>query len=125
MLVNVKETSVEVTMPKFEIEYDVELSELLSAMGMTDAFDRDLADFSGLAASSEGNIYINQILHKTFITVDENGTKASAVTLVGMKEDCAEISNVVLNFKRPYVYMIIDCEHMLPVFIGTMMEVPS
>ncbi len=117
-----QEVTVNAAIPKFQSEYDVEMSESLKAMGMQDAFDPDQADFSGLGTSSIGNIYISQVLHKTFIAVDERGTEAGAATVVEMVEktsliDPEEVKTVYLD--RPFVYMIMDCETQLPLFIGT------
>lgn len=92
-------------------------------MGMTDAFSSKEADFTGLARSANGNIYISRVLHKTFIAVDERGTKAGAATAVEMKDESAPIDEpktVLLD--RPFVYMLIDCDTNLPIFIGTMMD---
>ena len=92
---------------------------------MPDAFSGATADFSKLGHSTAGNIFINRVLHKTFISVDERGTKAGAATVVEMNDECALIiedpKQVFLD--RPFVYMLIDCETNLPFFIGTMMDV--
>ena len=72
--------------PKFKSEYSIELKDTLQNMGMTDAFDEEQADFRGIGTSDNGNIYINMVLHKTYIEVDEQGTKAGASTVVGMAE---------------------------------------
>ena len=115
------------SIPKFETEYDIEMSEVLQEMGITDAFDWRVADFSRLGTYNvDGmNICINRVLHKTFISVTEQGTRAGAATAVEMvAEGAAEIieyKEVVLD--RPFVYMLIDCETNLPFFIGTMMNV--
>ncbi len=123
---NVQNTAVNTVMPKFESEYSVEMSEILTAMGMKDAFDGDKADFTGLGTSSVGNIFISRVLHKTYIAVDEKGTKAGAATVVETFTDSAYIDSiekkeVVLD--RPFVYMIVDCEANLPLFIGTLMSI--
>ncbi|MCD7927767.1 MAG: hypothetical protein LUF80_02740 [Oscillospiraceae bacterium] len=73
-------TAVETAIPQFESEYSVEMNEVLKALGMTDAFDSTLADFSTLGHWDEGNIFISSVLHKTYICVDEAGTKAGAAT---------------------------------------------
>ena len=95
MLSNPKNTTVRTSIPKFETEYDVEMSDVLKKMGMTDAFNGDIADFTELGTSTEGNIFINRVLHRTFISVDERGTKAGAVTVVEMNDEasgmCKEI----------------------------------
>ena len=123
MLSNPTDATVTTTIPKFEAEYSVEMSDILTGMGMTDAFDWTCADFSGLGASTEGNLFINRVLHKTFIGVDERGTKAGAAAVVAANDGevaPADIKTVTLD--RPFVYMLIDCETNLPFFIGTMMD---
>jgi len=110
--------------PKFESEYDVEMSNILKTMGMTDAFDGGSADFTGLGTSPMGNIYISRVLHKTYISVDEKGTKAAAVTAVeAVAESIPEQRTVICD--RPFVYAVIDTQTKLPLFIGTVMEVNS
>ena len=113
------------SIPKFETEYTVEMAEILKGMGMTEAFDMYNADFEGLGTSTAGNIYISRVLHKTFISVGEKGTKAGAATVVEMADGAAaepqEPKEVYLD--RPFVYMLIDCENNIPFFIGTMMDV--
>ena len=127
LLNNPQDVTVFASIPKFETEYDIEMSEVLQEMGMTDAFDWRVADFSRLGTYNvDGmNICINRVLHKTFISVTEQGTRAGAATAVEMvAEGAAEIieyKEVVLD--RPFVYMLIDCETNLPFFIGTMMNV--
>ena len=127
LLNNPQDVTVFASIPKFETEYDIEMSEVLQEMGITDAFDWRVADFSRLGTYNvDGmNICINRVLHKTFISVTEQGTRAGAATAVEMvAEGAAEIieyKEVVLD--RPFVYMLIDCETNLPFFIGTMMNV--
>ena len=127
LLTNAKSAVVNTSIPKFESEYDVEMSEVLKGMGMPDAFSSAAADFSKLGHSTEGNIFISRVLHKTFISVDERGTKAGAATVVEMNDECAMLvedpKQVYLD--RPFVYMLIDCETNLPFFIGTMMDVEN
>ena len=125
LLTNSLNATVKTSIPKFESEYLAEMSEVLSKMGMTDAFDGDKADFTGLGTSMKGNIYINRVLHKTFISVAEKGTKAGAVTVVAMGEKTAFVEEEpkIVCLDRPFVYMLIDCETNIPFFIGTMMSV--
>ena len=127
LLNNPQDVTVFASIPKFETEYDIEMSEVLQEMGMTDAFDWQVADFSRLGTYNvDGmNICISRVLHKTFISVSEQGTRAGAATAVEMVAEGAmeivEFKEVVLD--RPFVYMLIDCETSLPFFIGTMMNV--
>lgn len=108
-------------LPKFETEYDVEMSEILKGMGMTEAFDADNADFEGIGSSADGEIFFNSVIHKTFICVDEKGTKAGAATVVEMGSSGAGPEKEVY-LDRPFVYMLVDCENNIPFFIGTMMD---
>jgi serpin B len=124
MLTNPLHTTVRTAIPKFETKYEVEMSEILCEMGMTDAFHEDKANFVDLGTSTRGNIYINRVLHKTFISVAEKGTKAGATTVVAMADKCAvmEEETKVVYLDRPFVYMLIDCESNVPFFVGTMMS---
>ena len=106
------------TLPKFSYEYELTMNDVLKELGMPTAFNETKADFSKLGESSRGNIFIGEVLHKTFISVDELGTKAGAVTKVEMNDESAPMSEWVVNLNRPFVYMIIDNESNLPVFIG-------
>jgi len=123
LLENKLQTSVETTMPKFSAEYSFELNDMLQQMGMVDAFDEDHADFSKMATSDLGNIYISKVLQKTFLAVDEKGTKAGAATAVVMANKMAMLQKKVVNLNRPFVYLIIECENNEPLFMGTMMNV--
>lgn len=113
------------TLPKFSYEYELTMNDVLKELGMPSAFSGDTADFSKMAHSSRGNIYIGDVLHKTFISVDELGTKAGAVTKVQMNDESAPMSEWVVTLNRPFVYMIIDNETKLPVFIGTVMDITN
>ena len=116
--------SVEIALPKFKAEFSAELSENLKALGMTDAFDGVNADFTDLGTSDEGNIYISRVLHKTFIQVDEEGTKAGAATAVEAAAGEALYPHSVL-LNRPFVYMIVDLETKLPIFLGALTALPE
>ena len=125
MLADPINSKVKVSIPKFETEYDTEMSEILFEMGMKKAFNGFEADFSALGTSTAGNIFISRVLHKTFISVGEKGTKAGAATAVEMQDECApefeETKKVYLD--RPFVYMLIDCETNIPFFMGTLMSI--
>lgn len=113
-------TNVSAEIPKFESEYDTDLAVFLSGMGMRNAFDMDHADFTGIIRDDV--LFIGRVMHKTYIAVDEKGTQAGAASAVEMLEKTALIDDmerkeVILD--RPFVYMVIDCEANLPLFIGT------
>lgn len=123
MLSRPEYTTVYASIPKFETEFELELSHTLKEMGMERAFDVDDAEFGGLGTVEDGNILISRVLHKTFISVGERGTKAGAATVVEMTNGTAMPSEPkTVHLDRPFVYMLIDCENQIPFFIGTMME---
>lgn len=126
MLLNAEAAVVRTAMPKFETEYKVEMSNILGEMGMTDAFDYTVSDFSKIGKSADGNIYISRVIHQTYINVDGKGTRAGAATVVEMNKATAMAPSEPpkeVYLDRPFVYMLIDCETSLPFFIGTMMDV--
>ncbi len=112
MLQNTETANVVANIPKFEYEYSADLNEMLKALGMPTAFS-DSADFSGI---SQSGLYISDVLHKTKISVTEEGTRAAAATGVVMSAAPDGDKQVILN--RPFMYMIIDTETMLPLFAG-------
>ncbi|HPZ89735.1 MAG TPA: serpin family protein [Bacillota bacterium] len=119
-----REIAVNANMPKFSCAYTVELNDCLKEMGMPAAFSAAQADFSRLGRSSRGNIFIGEVLHKTYIAVDERGTKAGAVTKVEMRDE-AYIETRTVTLNRPFVYAIIDNSSKLPLFLGTVLEIES
>lgn len=105
--------------PKFRCEFAAELSDSLKALGMTDAFDWAAADFSAMGSSPDGPLYISKVLHKTFLSVDEKGTRAGAATAVAMDVGGAAPGMVPeVYLERPFLYMLVDLETNLPTFIG-------
>lgn len=114
------------TMPKFESEMEVDLQEVLKEMGMVLPFDGAQADFTDLGTSPEGNLYINEVLHKAYIEVEEKGTRGGAATVVGMNSEGAPEEpeeQMVVTLDRPFVYLVVDTSSMLPVFMGTVLSV--
>lgn len=119
-----EDVTVYASIPKFKTEYTVELSGILKEMGMELPFDESQADFSGIGdPRNGGNIYISKVIHKTFLQLDEQGTRAGAATAVLMYAAGALMEHKTVDLDRPFVYMLIDCETGLPFFIGCMMDV--
>ena len=120
---NRQKKNVQTKMPKFSAEYSGNLNESLMTLGMTDAFDSGKADFSLMASSSRGNLFISNVIHKTKIDVNEQGTKAGAATVVEVSPSCASIEKPKEVFlDRPFFYMIVDCEQNFPIFMGCLMQ---
>ena len=123
-------TPVRLTMPKFEMESTLNLSDKLKAMGMPDAFDDQAANFSGMDGQicrSRGDIclLISDVLHKAFVSVDEAGTEAAAATavIVGVTRGVvAEPEPVEMVVDRPFVFLIRDRTTGTLLFVGRMLE---
>lgn len=122
LLSNPQQTAVNTAIPKFETQFSMEMSTVLKAMGMENAFHEG-ADFSGIGSSTGGNIYISRVLHKTYISVAEKGTQAGAATAVEFVDESASMSAKTVYLDRPFVYMLIDCTTHIPFFIGTLVDI--
>lgn len=109
--------------PEFTCEYSITLNNTLAELGMPTSFDSSAADFSNIGSSDQGNLYIGNVLHKTFIQVDKRGTKASASTSVEVTVESTAIYDWEITLDRPFVYMIVDNETTLPVFIGALTDI--
>jgi len=119
-----RDTLVYASMPKFEYDYGIRMNDALKILGIPDAFDIAKADFSKIGKSSSGNLFVSSVIHKTFISVDELGTKAGAVTMVATASGSSGPSDPkIVHLDRPFVYAIIDNATNLPIFIGTLMTV--
>ena len=94
---------------------------LLKSLGREQAFNEDLADFSGITQYPFERLFISDVIHKTHIELDRNGTKAAAATAVVMEKASSAHSQKVIevNLDHPFVYAIIDTDTGLPLFIGT------
>jgi serpin B len=111
---------VSVTLPSFEITSEFGLSDTLAALGMPDAFDPTLADFSGMASDP---LFISAVIHKAFVKVDETGTEAAAATAVIMA-GAAMVGNPPVEFRadHPFIYAIYDQETGTILFLGRVMN---
>ena len=109
--------NVHISIPKFELEYKVQLNDILIALGMVDAFD-DRADLSGL--TGVGGLYVDDVLQKTYIKIDEEGTEAAAVTAITVDECAAIISENPKEFiaDKPFYFAIRDNTSGELLFVG-------
>lgn len=95
-----------VMLPRFRVEFAGELSRQLGRLGMAAAFGRG-ADFSGIAGEP-GQLLISQVIHKTVMEVNEEGTVAAALSAVKIKRASVNPDRFVLRFDRPFVCLIRD-----------------
>jgi serpin B len=98
-------THVDLTMPRFKFTSQFRLNKPLAELGMAEAFDPGRADFSGMATVEK--LFISDVVHKTFVAVDEKGTEAAAATAVdtgmlGMPHQ----PKVIFRADRPFLFLI-------------------
>ncbi len=110
-----------VAFPRFEMTTPtIRLRDQLRALGMTDAFDEQAADFTGALAG--GGFWIDDVYHKAYVRVDEKGTEAAAATAVATK--CAAAPGAPLSFiaDHPFVFLIRDTKTKTILFLGRVMD---
>ncbi len=109
-----------IEMPVFKAQYESKLNGSLSAMGMKIAFGRR-ADFSNMCEVTGGTVYIDEVIHKTFIEVNEEGTEAAAATSVGMKLTSVQRGPEPfrMTVDRPFFFTIVDDQTGIMLFAGS------
>ena len=115
----------EIKLPRFKVEYETDLKDTLKALGMAEAFDPGLADFSGLADVNLGaRICLSRVKHKTFAEVNEEGTKAAAVTSVEAVLTSVQIPQqpFVMKVDRPFFFAIRDNSTGTLLFMGSIVD---
>ena len=95
---------VQLQLPKFELEFDSTLNEILQKMGMVQVFDQSLADLTGMR--DEKDIYIGKVLQKTYLKIDEKGSEAAAVTAVVVQTKSMPLNNNRMIINRPFLFML-------------------
>ena len=110
---------VTLTMPQFEFDSDFSLKDTLAGMGMPIPFS-GTADFSGMTGSPD--LYIDEVLHKAFVSVDEAGTEAAAATAVIMRESAMPGQPVEVTIDSPFIFFIRDIETGAVLFVGRVLN---
>jgi serpin B len=119
-IVGLDSTSIFVNLPKFTIEYAVRLNDVLKALGMAEAFDPCKADFGNMFPSANpGDFYIDDVRHKTFVEVNEEGTVAAAATSVGIGPTSAPAR---IEVDRPFLFAIRERLTGSILFMGKIMD---
>ena len=116
LLNNLNKKEVNLWLPKFKIEYKLELSNELKAMGMETAFDSYYADFSNMRKQKD--IFISSVLHKTYVKVDEEGTEAAAVTAISMGTTSVGPKEIYMKVNHPFIFAIREKNSGAILFIG-------
>ncbi len=109
----------EVFLPKFEFKFDNSLVDELKALGMTDAFDDMKANLSGISDAAQ--LVISEVMHKTYIKVDERGTEAAAVTGITFGVTSVGPDNS-FRADHPFVFAIREKDTKAILFIGKVMN---
>jgi serpin B len=110
---------VALTMPKFKVESAFGLAKTLQSMGMTDAFS-DNADLSGMDGTTD--LFIQDVVHKAFVDVDEAGTEAAAATAVIVGLKAMPQQPVTMTIDRPFVFFIRDIQTGTVLFVGRIVD---
>ena len=116
---------VQTMMPEFSYDYEVTLNNTIENMDCNSIFYPKSADLTGIVGN-KGDIYVSQIVHKTHIEVNSEGTKAAAATAVSNLAGAAKPEEQeirVVECDRPFVYAIVDTKTKTPIFIGTVNEI--
>jgi len=111
-----KSTYIKLSVPKFKIEYETSLNDILKNMGIVTAFDENKADFTNMF--DKGNMWFTKTIHKTYIDVDEKGTEAAAVTAIGMAGSAMPPEPIELKFNKPFYFVIRDNTSSETLFMG-------
>ena len=106
------------TLPKFTVEWSNVLNDTLASLGMPDAFNSSVADFSGI--DGRRVFFIGAVIHKAFVSVDEAGTEAAAATAVIMVGSAPgyQPTYYEVNVDRPFLFFIRDKETQAILFFG-------
>ncbi len=121
MLSNKKWELVDLKLPKFKSTFDINLVESLTKMGLNECFDENRANFSlmGKDTKTEMTLYVSLVMQNAVLTVDEEGTEAAAATeLLGCLRGIMPKPPKKMYFNEPFLYMIMDIDRELPLFIG-------
>ena len=115
---------VDLSLPRFKIEFGADLIPQFQNLGMQLAFNPDRADFTGITESTDERkrIHISQIQHRAFIDVNEDGTEAAAATAVEFAARAAPGQPTVFKVDRPFLYFIADETSGAILFIGRVMD---
>ena len=113
-----KEELAHLRLPRFDFEYDRSFTEDLIALGLSPAFDPDLANFIPMGSGPSGELYLSEVYQKVKIIVDEEGTEAAAVTEAAAAEGASMEMPIPIYFDRPFLYAVVEIETGLPLFLG-------
>ena len=103
-----RKSKVEVTLPRFKLESELDLNEPLNKLGMTDMFDEFKADFSGMTGGTKNRLFVSIVKQKAFVEVNEEGTEAAAATAAVMMGRSRQPEPEQFTCDRPFMFLIRD-----------------
>ncbi|GKW45361.1 serpin family protein [Planococcus sp. NCCP-2050] len=110
-------------LPKFQLEYEVELNDALKGLGMASAFDRFTAEFPQMVKKEDEELFISKVKQKTFLDVNEKGTEAAAATSIEIVEESESREKTFeMKVNRPFFITIEEVETGLILFMGAIEE---
>ncbi|GAA6219432.1 leukocyte elastase inhibitor-like [Lates japonicus] len=110
------QTEVQVGLPRFKMEEKYDMKTVLVSMGMVDAFDMALSDFSGMSPAND--LVLSKVIHKAFVEVNEEGTEAAAATAAIMMLRCAPMPPAMFIADHPFLFFIRHNPSMSVLFAG-------
>ncbi len=111
---------VTLSLPKFSFQWKSSLVASLKALGLKDAFDPTQADFSGISTAMQ--LYFSDVIHQSYVALDEGGTEAAAATAVVMAGSAAPTSPLAVSVDRPFLFAIRDLTTGQIVFLGRVVD---
>jgi serpin B len=120
---SLRKREVQVFLPRFTMASQFSLVDVLETMGMTDAFDANAADLSGM--NGQRNLHVTAVIHKAFVEVNEEGTEAAAATGVAVGVTSIGPMPVIFRADRPFFLLIRDNATGSILFLGRLAELPG
>lgn len=121
LLASAGEETADMALPVFEIkmEESIKLNSVLESLGITNMFDPSCADLSAMAGEP-GDLYVSQVVHKTFLRVDSKGTEAAAATGMAVEAGATMVpqERKEVIFDRPFLFAVMDLQTQTALFLG-------
>jgi serine protease inhibitor len=108
-----------IELPRFKLEYEVRLNETLKALGMETLFNPEEANFSKM---TDAPVVVNEVKHKTFVEVNEEGTEAAAATSIGVRVTSVPPPPFQMTVDRPFFFAIRDDRTGIVLFMGSVVQ---
>ena len=112
--------NIQLKMPKFSMEYEKTLNEVMQSLGVERVFQEGVAELGGLSANGLNNLFVSEVKHKTFLEVNEEGSETAAVTSIGVQLTSVTPSVPKFTVNRPFAFLIRERASGSILFMGKM-----